>query len=80
MSAGNYDLRDYQHRSVSMIQDEFNAGKRSVLLYLPTGSGKTGDWRLYLSRSCKHRQDGPVPGQQDRAIPNRQSRTCVASV
>ena len=41
MSAGNYDLRDYQHRSVSMIQDEFNAGKRSVLLYLPTGSGKT---------------------------------------
>jgi len=34
-------LRDYQQAAISAIRNEFKSGKRSTLLCLPTGAGKT---------------------------------------
>ncbi|HEX4932378.1 MAG TPA: DEAD/DEAH box helicase [Gemmatimonadaceae bacterium] len=34
-------LRDYQERAIDLVRAEYRAGRRSVLLVLPTGAGKT---------------------------------------
>lgn len=36
-----YDLRDYQQNALLAVKEAFAAGKRSVLIVLPTGTGKT---------------------------------------
>lgn len=35
------NLRPYQHEAIDAVRDEFRAGKKSTLLILPTGLGKT---------------------------------------
>ena len=34
-------LRDYQHKTLDALRDGFKSGKRSQILYAPTGAGKT---------------------------------------
>ena len=34
-------LRDYQIRAIDLVRAEYRRGRKSVLLVLPTGAGKT---------------------------------------
>lgn len=36
-----FDLREYQVRAIEGVREELRAGKKRVMLYSPTGSGKT---------------------------------------
>lgn len=51
-------LRDYQLRAIDLVRDAYRRGRRSVLLVLPTGAGKTATasqliaWAVARGRRC----------------------------
>lgn len=51
-------LRDYQVRAIDLVRDAYRRGRRSVLLVLPTGAGKTATasqliaWAVARGRRC----------------------------
>ena len=51
-------LRDYQTRAIDLVRAEYRRGRKSVLLVLPTGAGKTATasqliaWAVARGRRC----------------------------
>ncbi len=51
-------LRDYQTRAIDLVRAEYRAGRKAVLLVLPTGAGKTATaaqliaWAVARGRRC----------------------------
>ena len=56
-SSGSVTLRPYQNESVDAVFSEWEAGNRSTLVVLPTGTGKSVVFsevmRRYISEGCR---------------------------
>ncbi|MEE3716342.1 DEAD/DEAH box helicase [Tumidithrix elongata RA019] len=61
-------LRNYQHRAIQDIYGEWQAGRRQVLLSMPTGSGKTRTFSEIVKHFCDRGEQSLVLAHREELL------------